>query len=358
MPETKDLFVASEKLLEFSKRCFEKLGLPEEDAELTAQALIWTSLRGVDSHGVIRLKAYADRLRAGGVNPLSPSRVVKEGPTFALVDGGNGVGQVVSMRAMKLAVEKAEEAGIAVVGVRNSSHFGAAAFYPLMTTEGRGMIAFASTNAGPTMAPWFGNKQLLGNNPLCLTVPAHRFPPLVLDMATGAVAWGKIFNARAEGKKIPPGWALDKYGRPTDDPVAATDGGFIQPLGGYKGYGLCLMMDILCGVLTGSGFATSVTGLYRDQRRPQNIGHFFGALKIDCFMPVDEFCERVDELIALMKECPRIEGEERVYVPGEIEHETEQERKRTGIPVNSSLREELAALSQELGVELPFLECF
>lgn len=346
------LLVPHTSLSAFCIACFKKLGLRREDAEITAENLIFANLRGVDSHGVIRMKVYADRLRAGGTKPDARSQVLREEQTCALIDADNGVGQVAGMQAMELAIAKAEKAGIAVVGVRASNHFGAAAFYALRALD-QGMIGFAMTNASPTMAPSGGREARLGNNPLSIAIPAGNHPPIILDMATGAVARGKIFIAQQEKKKIPSTWALDKEGVPTDDPDAAAQG-LIQPLGGYKGYGLSLVIDLLTGVLSGGGFSTYVQQMYRDLDLPTHSAHTCAALRINAFTPLVEFRRRVDEIIDLMHSCPRSAGIERIYVPGEIEYETEQRRRVDGIPLNPALRNELGALGGELGVEPRF----
>jgi len=215
------------------------------------------------------------------------------------------------------------------------------------------MIGFDTTTASPTMAPAGGREVRLGNNPFAIAVPAGDEPALVLDMASGAVAKGKIYIAQQEKKKIPLSWALDKDGVPTDDPDKAAEG-LIQPLGGYKGYGISLMLDILTGVLSGSGFSTHVGMMYGDTTRPTGTAHSFAALRIDSFIPPDEFKRRVNEMVELMRSCPRAPGVERIYVPGEIELEIQRDRQANGIPVSSALMRELAALGAELGVEPPF----
>jgi LDH2 family malate/lactate/ureidoglycolate dehydrogenase len=254
---------------------------------------------------------------------------------------------------MRLAIEKARSATVAVVGVRNSSHFGAAAFYGLMAVA-EGMIGLAASNAGPTMSPWGGSQKMLGNNPLCVAVPAGRERPVVLDMATGAVALGKILVALTEGKRIPTTWGFDRDWLPTDNPQAVVSGGAIQPLGGYKGYCLSLILDILTGVLMGGGFLTSVGSLYQAFDEPQRIAHTFAALRVESFLPLDEFRQRIDQMVSTLKNCPRAPGAERVYVPGEIEDGIEIRRRREGIPINATLKAELQALARELGVASPF----
>jgi LDH2 family malate/lactate/ureidoglycolate dehydrogenase len=345
--------VPAPKLLAFCTACFRKLGLSAPNARLTAENLIFANLRGVDSHGVIRMKIYADRLRLGGFKAKARPKVVRENQSSALIDAQHGVGQVAATAAMKLAVRKARKCGAAVVAVKNSNHFGASAFYTMQAIE-QEMIGFAATNSGPTMAPTGGREGRLGNNAMALAVPAGKFPPIVLDMATGAAAWGKIFVAQQKKTKIPTTWALDKHGAPTDDPNIAADGGLIQPFGGYKGYGLSLLLDILTGVLSGGAFSTHVWTLYKQIETPSRISHTCAALRIDAFIPRAEFRRRVDEIIELMHSCPTAPGVERIFVPGEIEHETEQRRAKEGVPLNPELRDELRALGDDLGVKTPF----
>jgi LDH2 family malate/lactate/ureidoglycolate dehydrogenase len=345
--------VPARKLSAFCSACFEKLGLSPRNARLTAENLIFANLRGVDSHGVIRLKIYADRLQAGGFNPKVRPQVVAEHESSALIDARHGVGQVAASAAMKLAVRKAKKTGAAIVSVRNSNHFGASAFYAMQAVEHE-MIGFAATNAGPTMAPTGGREGRLGNNAMAIAVPAGKSPPIVLDMATGAVAWGKIFVAQQAKKKIPTTWALDKHGVPTDDPNAAAHQGLIQPFGGYKGYGLSLLIDILTGVLSGGGFSTHVRTLYKEIETPSQVAHTCVALRVEAFMPLAEFQRRMEAIIQLMHSCPSAPGVERIFVPGEIEYETERRRRIEGIPLNAELRKELKTLAAQLRVKPPF----
>lgn len=345
--------VSAAALQTFCSECFQKVGVSPEHARITSENLIFANLRGVDSHGVIRMKIYTDRLAAGGIDARARPEVVSETESGGLIDGRNGLGQVAGTRGVGLAIKKASYGGVGCVGVRNSNHFGAAAYYSMMALE-EGMIGFAATNAGPSMAPTGGREARLGNNPFAVAVPAQRHIPVVLDMATGAVAWGKIFLAQQEEKKIPLTWALDKEGMPTDDPDRAADGGLIQPAGGYKGYGLSLLMDILTGVLCGSAFSVHVKSVYQDLSNPAGCAHIFAAVRVDTFMPRDQFGRRVDELVDLMQSCPRAPSVERIYVPGEIEDDTQRLRLASGIPLNPVLRDELAALGKKLGVKPPF----
>ena len=342
--------LAASALLAFCVACFEKLGLGAEDARLVADNLIFANLRGVDSHGVIRMKIYADRLRAGGFKSNARPQIVAEQQSSALIDGQHGMGQVASMAAMKLAIDKAEASGLAIVGVKNSNHFGASAYYAIRAIE-HGMIGLAATNAGPSMAPTGGREGRLGNNAVAVAVPGGKYPPVVLDMATGAVAWGKIFLAQQEKRKIPETWALDKNGVPTDDPNAAAHQGLIQPFGGYKGYGLSLLIDIITGVLSGGGFSKGIQGLYTNIENPAQVAQTCGALRIDAFMPVAEFSQRMEQMVDMMHSCPKAPGVERIFVPGEIEHQVEQKRRAEGIPINDELHKELVTLGSELGVK-------
>lgn len=341
--------VAPDTLLNFCSSCLEKAGLPAGNARVTGENLVFANLRGIDSHGVIRLKIYTDRIRAGGFNSKAQPTVVSEDASVALLDGQHGLGQVSGLRAMSLAIDKAKKSGMAFCSVRNTNHFGAAAFYAIKAVD-QELIGLAATNAGPTMAPTGGREARLGNNPVAIAIPTGKHPPLILDLATGSAAWGKIFVAQQEGKKIPKTWALDKNGIPTDDPNAAADKGLIQPFGGYKGYGLSLLIDILTGLLSGGGFSTHVKTLYQKLETPSDVAHSFAALRVESFMPLPEFRNRVDEMIDLMHSCPPASDGDRIYVPGEIEHETQVRRKAEGIPLNSQLSDELDRLADDLKV--------
>jgi LDH2 family malate/lactate/ureidoglycolate dehydrogenase len=345
--------VRAETLRAFCRACFERLAVPSDAAAVVADNLVFANLCGVDSHGVIRLKVYCERLRQGGFNPRGQPRMVAETEATAVLDADNGLGAVAAVEAMDRALTKADRTGAGCVSVRRSNHFGACAFYALRAVE-RGMIGFAATNAGPTMAPTGGRERRLGNNAFAIAVPAGRHPPIVLDMATGAVAWGKIFVAQQTHQKIPSSWALDKHGRPTDDPDVAADGGLIQPFGGYKGYGLSLLIDLLTGVFAGGAFSVHVRTLYEQLDTPSEVAHLCGALRVGGFLPLAEFRARVDAMIDLLKACPLAPGVERIFVPGEIEHETQQRRRAEGIPLPATLLAELRALATELGVEAPW----
>src|SRR5262245_6221699 len=249
----------AEALREFSERILAAAGVPAEDAALAADVLLAADLRGIDSHGVARLRWYHDVLRSGQVNPAPELRVVRETLTTATVDGDNGLGLVVGPRANELAMEKALDAGSGWVAVRNTNHFGIAGYYVLQALE-RDLIGWAMTNSSALVTPLFGAARMLGTNPMAIAFPGAEEPPIVIDFATSAVAFGKIGSARRKGASIPEGWAIDADGRPATDPEAVYDGGALLPvgstreLGGHKGYALAMMVDVLSAVLSGANW--------------------------------------------------------------------------------------------------------
>jgi LDH2 family malate/lactate/ureidoglycolate dehydrogenase len=296
---------------------------------------------------------YAAMLEAGGIKvdaPLEPIR--DEGPTL-LLDGGEGIGAVIANRAMDLALERAHEFGLSFVSVRNSNHFGMAGFYAAKSLE-RDMIGAAFTNAGPAIAAWGGKTKVIGSNAMAVALPADQELPIVLDLAIGASAAAKIFVAAEKGERIPTDWMIDRNGQPTDDPRQLFEGGVLLPFGKHKGYGLGLIVDVLTGVISGGLFSTSVKGFGRDMSEPLGVCQSFCALDIARFIAVDQFKRRIDEMISNVKRSERLEGVERVYLPGEKGFLTRQDRKQNGIPLWSKLVEDLKQLSERLSIELPF----
>jgi L-2-hydroxycarboxylate dehydrogenase (NAD+) len=338
------------KLTTFVAAAFEKLGVPKHAAEIAARGLVAADLRGVDTHGVIRFNPtswYVKWLRAGEMNPRANIRVVSESASAALLDGDRGIGMIIGQHAMELAIAKAKEAGVAMVTVRNSRHFGMSANYAMQALA-HDMIGIAMTNASRQVVPTFGREARFGTNPICLAAPALEELPFVLDMATTTAAAGKLELAVRQGKSIPTGWALNESAEVTNDPRVAQRARKLLPLGGsreggnHKGYGLAIMVEILCGVLSGT-----VTAL-NDNQDPR--GHFFGAIRVDAFRPADEFKQDMDRLIRDLKATPPIDGQERVYVAGEIEFETAKERAANGIPLLDSVLKGLRDVSEQLGI--------
>jgi len=344
--------VAANELEIFVAALFAKAGVPDEDARIAARCLVEADLRGVISHGVGRVPIYLHRLAIGLVDPRPPITVEALTPVAARVDGANGLGFVVARRAMAEAMLRAKEFGIGLVVVRRSTHFGMAASYLKQAIDG-GLAAFVFTNASPAMPIWGGRTPFLGTSPFAFGAPGgHDGPPILLDMATSVVARGKIRRAVASGQPIPEGWALDKDGRPTTDAAAGYDG-IILPMGGPKGSGLSLMMEVLGGVMSGSAFGGEVGNQYSDEDRPQNVGHMFVALRPELAMSGDEYRSRMDQLAARAKATPPLEAGSEILFPGEPEARIEAERLRDGIPLAKADRDGLAKAARDLGVALP-----
>ncbi|MBF8254121.1 MAG: dh family oxidoreductase [Deltaproteobacteria bacterium] len=338
------------KLRRFVCTGFEKLGVSRDDAEIAANVLVQADLRGVDTHGVIRFNPhawYVKWLTEGSMTASPKLRIITENASTALVDGDCGMGMVIGCRAMEMAIEKARSSGVAMVGVRNSRHYGMSAYYAMMALP-HDMIGIAMTNASRQVVPTFGRAAKYGTNPMCFAVPADKQLPFVLDMATTTAAAGKLELAARLGKSIPGGWALDENAASTTDPRVAQKARRLLPLGGtresgsHKGYGLAILVEILCGVLTGT-----ITALNANQ---DPRGHFFGAVRVDAFRPAAEFKRDMDRLIIDLKSTPPAEGQERVYVAGEIEFETAQERAEHGIPLHDSVLKGLREVGEKVGV--------
>lgn len=341
--------VAVEPLRRFCTAAFETVGVPSADAALVAETLVEADLRGVHSHGVWWVKSYTERLRRGGTNPRPQLTVLRETPAMVLLDADAGLGQVSSVRAMQLASEKAKQSGVGVAGVHNSNHFGAAAHYAQLAAQ-QSQIGFATTDAEPTMAPWGGaGKLVVGNNPLAYAIPVDEEFTLVLDMAQSVVAWGKIFLAAQRGEKIPTTWALNADGEPTEDPHEAMTG-VLLPVGGYKGYGMALVMQVLSSVLSGSTFGPTMPPM-ADPGTPQGHGHFFLALDIAHFVPLEEFRRSMAQVVAEQRAAPLAKGVDRIYLPGEIEHLKRQERLISGIPLETYVVDALRQVGDELGID-------
>ena len=342
------MVVDAAALRRFCGQAFERAGVPAEDAATVADTLVEADLRGVHSHGVWYLSTYTRRLRGGGLNPRPAVRVLRETPVLALLDADRAMGQVAGVRAMHLAMEKATTSGVGVVTVRNSNHLGAAAYYALLAAR-KNQIGFAVSDAEPTMAPWGGTKAVVGNNPMAYAIPAEEEFNIVLDMAQSVVAWGKIFLAAQRGERIPITWALGADGTPTEDPHEAM-AGLLLPVGGYKGYGLATVMEILSSVLVGATFGADMAPM-SDDSASQDVGHFFMALDIGHFMPLDAFRERMAHLIREHRGVPRGAGVERIYLPGEIEHDRRVQRLGAGIPLEPYVITALMALGKELDLD-------
>ncbi len=343
------------ELHRLARSVLEGCGMRREDADIGAGALLYADLRGIDSHGVAHLSAhqsYVRGLRNGNVNPRPELKIVSDGPTTSLIDGDGGLGPVVAHRAMETAIEKARRWGVGLVGVCNSRHYGSAGYYAEMALP-HDMIGISMTQASPAVLPTFGAKRKLGTNAMSFAIPAGEEPPYVLDMATSAVAVGKLELARRKSEPIPVGWAVDSEGMDTTDPNDYWNGGALVPLGStpelssYKGFGLGMLVDILSGALTGAGFGATM------EREKRVVGHFLGAFRVDGFRPVEEFKAMMDEMIRDMRSTPRVRPDQPVLIPGQRENETRLERLRDGVPLHEEVVEALKTYAEEFGIEFP-----
>ncbi len=344
----------TEDLKSYASRFLMRFDVPQEEAKIMADVLIAADLRGVDSHGIIRLHSYyGTRLQRGLIDPLSPTMVVRETPVSLALDGGNGLGPVVAHRAMLRCIEKAEQSGMAVVTAHNSNHFGIAGYYAMMALP-HDMIGVSLTNSQPLVAPTYGRTAMLGTNPIAVAVPTDEERPYVLDMATSIVPIGRVKVYSKSGERIPTGWGMNKNGKTTEDPDAVLNGGVLFPLGGadimrgYKGYGLALLVDILSGVLSGAAFSTGVGNPSNPGRA--NVGHFFMALKPDLFRPIGDFKQGMDELIQRMKDAPKTPDHDRIYIHGEKEFEHAKRCAAEGVPVLAPVVDSLVEIGDQVGV--------
>lgn len=340
--------MGAERLEGWVGELLEAAGLVDEAAAVVAQSLVETNLRGIDSHGVLRVPIYIERLRAGLLNDDPEPFVVSEDGAVAVVDADGGPGQVAGYFATDLAVRLARAHGVGVVTVRGSSHYGAAGLYALRAAR-EGLLAISTTNAEPYVVPYGGSGPALGTNPIAFAAPSTD-AIFVLDMATSQVAVGKVFLAREQGRAIPESWAVDERGAPTTD---AEEARFAVPLGGYKGYGLGLMVEILSGLLAGAGFTHSVGDMYNDFSRAQDVGHFFLVIDPERTVGRDAFADALERLLSELRANPPAPGFDAVLVAGDAELSTQSQRSRDGIPLPRSLFDTLSSLARELGVAVP-----
>ncbi|RDD53316.1 MAG: Ldh family oxidoreductase [Candidatus Korarchaeota archaeon NZ13-K] len=357
-PPEEFLTVRYEELLGFVSSVFSRLGVPDEDARVVAENLVAADLRGIESHGVARLRRYVEGIRRGAVKVRPNIRVVSEGPSFALVDGDSGLGQVVGSFSMRLAIRKARESGLGFVTVRMSNHYGIAGYYAMMALD-HDMIGVSMTNSRPLVAHTGALGKWLGTNPIAVAAPTVRPPPFVLDMATSVAPIGKMEEYSRLRRKVPLGWGIDSQGRPCDDPDVIMREGALLPLGGlgevfggHKGYGLALMVEIFTSVLSGAAMLREVG--QTEAPRPANVGHFFMAIDISRFMPVEEFKERMERLREALKGAPLHPEFERIWIHGEKSYLTSLRRMEEGIPVHRRVFEEMRQIALEVGVEFPW----
>jgi LDH2 family malate/lactate/ureidoglycolate dehydrogenase len=337
-------------LIRFGTDVLETLGVPTSDAALLAESLVVAELWGHSSHGMLRLPWYVERLRSGAMKAVTKPELVVDSGAVAIVDGHHGIGQVLTKHAVELGVARARSFGVSAVGVRNSNHFGTAAFFTRMAAQ-EGCVSILTTNASPAMAPWGGREKAIGTNPWSIAAPAGRRGVAVMDIANTAVARGKIYLAAERGEPIPHGWAADQNGLTTTNAKDAIHG-LILPMAGHKGYIISFMMDVLSGVLTGSHFVTQVAGPY-DPTRESGCGHMLITIDIKSMMPPAEFKQRMEALIDEVKHVPTASGVDEIFLPGEIENRNSARLSQAGITLADTTWHSLTKLSDESGCAAP-----
>lgn len=355
------------KLLDFSQKVMMKMEVSEDDAFKVADNLVSSNLRGIDSHGVSRLGRYVDGIKSGYILAKVSPKIVKESSVLANVDGQNGLGQPMGWFGMELAIKKAKKEGMGFVTVFNSNHYGYAGYYPLMALK-HDFMGISMTNSAPLVVPTFGKNAIIGTNPIAVTAPTSKNRPWVMDFATAVVPRGKLEVYNRLGKKLPQGWATDERGHVTDDPGRVLKnlkdllGGGLLPLGGagetyggHKGYGLNVMVDVFCAILSGSNYGPHVVSKKEGKVNFPRVGHMFMVLNPDYLVGIKEFKKHMDKYIDELKNSEKAEGEARIYVHGEKEFEEQDRREKNGIPLDTKTVDALVNLSKDLNVPIEFM---
>ena len=345
MSQSGHKIIQEKELKDFCRQILLTVKVPEEEAEIIADSLVVTDLRGVSTHGVLLMNRYVSLIIKGATRPAAKIDVVNDVGSIALWNGWRSQGQVLGVWAMDKCVEKAQTLGIGMVGVNEGSHYGMCAYYPMKALD-KGMIGMTLCTCGPGMAPWGGREAMIGTNPISIAVPCGEEPPVVLDMASSTVSGMKLELMDMDGEtRIPPGWALNKEGRVTENLQEALEKMLIMPLGGHKGFGLAMMVDILGGVLTDGGYGDSAGD---EDKGP---GLLFVAINIDAFRPLKEFKKAMDARIRELKNCNLAADTDRIYMPGEMEFETEIKRRKEGIPLALHVIDDLNRLAESVNVK-------
>jgi LDH2 family malate/lactate/ureidoglycolate dehydrogenase len=351
---SEEVLVEARRLENFLTELFEITGIEEEDALFVAQTLVSANLWGIDSHGVVRAPTYIKRLRSLVTNPKPKIHKIKGSRGFEVLDGDNGLGFIVGRVSMKRAIEIAKEYHVGIVGAINSNHFGAAGTYARMAAD-LGMIGIAMSNMAPLMVPLGARKATVGNNPIALAIPTFNSFPIVLDIALSTITVGKLLLASKKGEKIPLDWATDSEGYLTDDPTKALNG-FLLPVGGHKGFGLALVVDILCGVITGGSFLDQLRSMIKYPDQPSLTCHLMIAVNLLSVISREEMKTRMICFSEKIKETPLRDHSQEILLPGEIEYRTYLERTKKGIPLPKNLYAELAALGSQQGLSITLTE--
>lgn len=343
-------------LKQFTITTLEKTGVSKKDAETTADALVTTDMFGVFSHGTKNLYQYILKMQEGGLDPKAVPVVEAQGPAWAIVNGNAAIGMVSSCRAMKLAIEKARECGIAYVGVKNSCHFGAAGYYANLAAK-EGMVGLAMSNTDPNMSIPGSAGVALGNNPFSFAAPLKNGKSVFLDIALSNVAALKVVMAREKGAAVPDTWLIDSDGNPTTDPSRFPGESFLQPMAAHKGYGLAVMVEILASVITSAGLMSDVASWNLDLAAKNNAGHAFVAIDIGSMLPREVFEERMERMAKELKNAPKAKHADRIFLPGEMEWERfEAARKRGWIELTDAMAENMERLSELTGVPISYAD--
>lgn len=349
-------------LEKFVTECFEKSGMSNEDSKITTDVLIESDKRGIASHGVARLKRYTDGIKNGIMIPDADYEIIKETTNTLVISGNDGLGQPVSYKTMKLVIEKAKKNNIGFATVRNSNHYGIAGYYAMMALQ-ENLLGISTTNSFPLVVPTFGKDALLGTNPISVAAPTSKERPFVVDMATSTVPRGKLEVYDRRGKPIPEAWATDSKGHPTTDPGLVLKnvkeklgggllpvGGAVEETGGHKGYGMAMIVEIFTGILSGGAFGPNVYGI---PKTPANVCHFFGAVNLEAFIPLDEFTNSMDSLIRALLDSKKAEGQDRIYIHGEKEFILA-EHQQEYVKLFNRVIENIKEVGESLGVEANF----
>lgn len=341
--------IAAKDLQAFIDRVLRACNFPDADAAKVAGLMTEADIRGSDGHGIFRLPMYVKRIRSGGINVRPDIRIIKERKAQALIDGDNAMGHLVMARAAEISIAKAKETGVAWVGARSSNHAGPAALYAGMPLAHDMIGLYAAVGNGNHVPPWGGVDLLLSTNPIAIAVPGGKRPPILLDMATTSVAYGKVKMAQQRGEEMPVGWMVDRRGQPLTDPNRASEG-FLMPIGGAKGYGLALMLGLLAGTLNGAAMGKDVVDFTTDHVTPTNTGQFIAALDIAAFADVAGFKADIDDIYGQMKGSATMQGVDAIRLPGESAWTIAQERRVKGVPMPPELLKALDATAREVGV--------
>ena len=356
------IYMEIDVLKRFMKDVFVGLKVPNEDAEIIAEVLITSDLRGIDSHGIQRCKMYYDRIKAGIYNPRTEIEIVNDNAATAVIDGHCGMGHVIAFKAMKLAIEKAKKYGLGSVAVRNSTHFGIAGYYSLMAIK-EGMIGFVTTNTRPAVPPTFGVEPMLGTNPLTYGAPTDEDFPFLMDAATSIIQRGKVEVYNRIKKPLPDGLIISNNGNSKTDPGVVLNkllnrsaallplGGAGEATSGHKGYGYATFAEILSAALQDGIFLRDTAGIIENGQERLKVGHFFFAINISNFLPLDRFKETAGSIMRELRSSKTAPGKDRIYTAGEKEYDAETERKESGIPINKSLQKDIKIMKEELGLD-------